>query len=330
MITLSHISAYKFWRAYDGRNFRISLYNNHPKSTIEARNAIMAFAQENRLLDSNGKTHITTSAATPRIKHAAIAAHATTANIETSLVYINEAIPITNPALTFLHMAALLTPVHLIAAGNELCSKYALADKGINQRRAITSVAQLQNYLAIAPEIRAVKKARTACANIVDGARSPMEWKCFMLLTLSHMHGGAKLAKPRLNYKIALRNPIQTIDEWGYPREIKSLECDLVWKSPKTVVVEYQGKEWHAGRIAAQRDIVKSNLLADQDITLFELTSEIVYDEIAFQEFCKMLARALEYRNRTRTSKAIKRSRELRRAILPVNWFEIAISRKIS
>ena len=325
MIALSHISAYKFWRAYDGRNFRISPFSNKHQGAIETRNAILAFAQDHDLVDQDGKVHITAFAGSPRIKHAGVAAHAATAKLETSLMYINEMIPISNPALTFLHMATLLEPIPLVALGNELCSKYALTPNGIKQREAIINTTQLHNYLATAPKMRAVKKAGIACGNVIDGARSPMEWKCFMLLTLTHMQGGAKFARPQLNRSIALQKPIQSIDEWGYPREIASLECDLVWNSPRIVVVEYQGKEWHISKVAMQRDVIKSNLLTSQGILLFELTSEIVYDEIAFQEFCDMLAKALLHRNRIRTAHAIERSRELRRTILPTNWREIAI-----
>lgn len=71
---------------------------------------------------------------------------------------------------------------------------------------------------------------------------------------------------------------------------------------------------------------MKNNKLAEQGITLFELTKDIIYNEIDFSDFCDALAKAINHRNRVRAANAYEKSRLLRRAIMPTNWFEQAIS----
>ena len=329
MIYLSHISAFLFWRSFDGANFRVeplAIINGNPENRKRQRDRIVSFAQANGFVDANGKAHITTLNGAAATRSSAIAAHTTESDIAASCLLIDGEIAVSSPELTFVQMSSLLESTQLIALGNELCSQYAISRDQISQRKAIMSSTKLGKFLDMNSNLRSCAKAKEACSFIVDGARSPMEWKCFMLLTLSHVKGGAKLPAPKLNSKIDLKVPIQATDQWGYPRIIDSLECDLVWDAKCTVVVEYQGQEWHTSESALLRDAMKNNKLAEQGITLFELTKDIVYNEIDFSDFCDALAKAINHRNRVRAADAYEKSRLLRRAIMPTNWFEQAIS----
>ena len=330
MMYLSHISAYLFWRSFDGASFRVeplSIVNGNPENRKRQRDRIVSFAQANGFVDVRGKAHITASNGVAVARSSAIATHKIENDVAASCLLIDGEIPVSSPELTFVQMSSLLEGTQLIALGNELCSRYVISQDQISQRKAITSSAKLGKFLEMNSNLRSCTKAKAACGFIVDGARSPMEWKCFMLLTLSHVKGGAKLPAPKLNSRIDLKTPIQAIDQWGYPRIINSLECDLVWEEKRLVVAEYQGKEWHSDESALLRDAVKNNRLVGQNITLFELTKDIVYDEVAFSEFCEALAKALNHRNRIRAASAYEKSRILRRAIMPTNWFEQAISK---
>lgn len=330
MMYLSHISAFLFWRNFDGVNFRVeplAIINDNPENRKCQRGRIVSFAQANGFVDAHGKVHITASNETAATRSSSIAAHKIESDVATSCLLIDGEIAVSSPELTFVQMSSLLESTQLTALGNELCSQYAISQDQISQRKAITSSTKLGKFLEMNRNLRSCAKAKKACSFIVDGARSPMEWKCFMLLTLSHVRGGAKLPAPKLNSKIDLKAPIQATDQWGYPRTIDSLECDLVWNAKCTVVVEYQGQEWHTSESALLRDAMKNNKLAEQNITLFELTKDIVYNEVEFNDFCSALAKAINHRNRVRAADAYEKSRLLRRAIMPSNWFEQAISK---
>ncbi len=329
MIALSHISAYKFWRAYDGHNFAVGeilpVQQSSPSTQVSA---IVEFAQDNGLQAPDGTTHISTvpKATPPRHRH--ITAHGSTRDFKSNYWTIEGRFPVANPELTFLHMASMLSHAALVALGCELCSQYAISNGMLRRRRQITSVRKIQALLNTCPNGSAVAKARRALRDVANAARSPMEWKCYMLMTLSALNGGEGLPAPILNARLPLKTPISTHDRYGYPIQLSSLECDMVWPQAK-VVVEYQGREWHTAENAIERDATKNNRLVSQGIVLFELTNAIVQDNDALCQLCASIRKELHIRRRVRTPKAPEAQRALRKTILPADWLERALLEKL-
>lgn len=111
MIYLSHISAFLFWRSFDGANFRVeplAIINGNPENRKRQRDRIVSFAQANGFVDANGKVHITTLNGAVATRSSAIAAHTTESDIAASCLLIDGEIAVSSPELTFVQMSSLL------------------------------------------------------------------------------------------------------------------------------------------------------------------------------------------------------------------------------
>ena len=115
---------------------------------------------------------------------------------------------VVSPEVLFLQMAACFSIVELIRLGYELCGSYSLpmsqpnysgTPRGFVPRKALTSVARLNNFVALHASNRSVKSARAALRYVADGSATPKQTELCMLMVLPRKMGGYGLSAPSCN-----------------------------------------------------------------------------------------------------------------------------------
>lgn len=107
------------------------------------------------------------------------------------------------------------------------------------KRPPLTSVEELICLLSELGGLRGLGVARTAVKMVRNGAASPEEARCCMLLCSGARHGGEAFGSPDLNRQIQLSPEAQALSGLGF--------CvgDLVWKERRRIL-EVQSKGFHA------------------------------------------------------------------------------------
>lgn len=173
-----------------------------------------------------------------------------------------------SPELTFVQMAALLSPIELIKLGFELTGSYTLAHSnphGFFERKALTNVSRLQQFSESAVRMPGVKQAKMMLPCILPESASPRETALAMLLSLPCSLGGYGIEKPILNHRITLTKSMRPWTNNGY------FVCDLFWPEAN-LAVEYESDAWHTGTTRIAKDSKRRDILAGMGISVVTVT----------------------------------------------------------
>ena len=313
-LVVSHSSAEQFWSRYNGRlwdasreRFPEAMARPVPFSgSLEAELTGLGFtASAKQPLDllfwSNGV----------RSGSKKVRAHAIFRALPAgALVRVSDHVLVTSPEMTYAQLAHVRTTGRLILAGCELCGCYRLFDgRGTplslpEERHPLTSVVAIGAMLAemgFGPESAAGNGLR----HVFENARSPMEAKTALLLSLPPRMGGYGLPRPILNAPFYLSRGAFRL----YP--CNPCRLDLYWDYAH-LDVEYDGEESH-GPDAHAKDVARAAALALDDVEVLVLAKQQVYDRRAFALLAEKLANRLGQRPRKRPDDFVSRQIRLRR-----------------
>ena len=219
---------------------------------------------------------------------------------------------VSTPEACFLQMATVLSLVHLVQLGMELCGSYTmqpLARGGFEQREPLSSVETLARYLAKASNVRGVGKARQAIRYIADGSASPAETNVVILLCFPTSLGGYGLPLPLLNKRIDVSSKNQSLTRSSH------FKCDLFWPQIKTAV-EYDSDFWHFGEDRQAKDAARRNALEAMGVTMVTMTKRQLYDARETDRVAAIVARRLKRYHASSRKGLLAKRHALRLAVL--------------
>lgn len=323
-IFFGHESALEFWR-HVGRQSRLCaslLCQSRSIRTLEATtrafNASKPKAQEaKRAAIETGiaiqRDHIVVPDAAHRCRSNAVCAHVTTHPLPAkSFVQISNDTYIATPELCFLQMASMVSHTRLIELGLELCGSYSLPDSqggSFFQRKPLSSVSALSDYLDKTGKAYGASKARSALRYIENGSASPMESKTMMLLCLPTRMGGYGAPLPRLNHQITVRKTARQAASKRY------YVGDLYWPEAK-VEIAYDSDAFHTGSDRIASDAQRRNALAYLDISVITVTRAQVMNAAEFNKVACSLLKRLGKRTRPTVGNWSAQRCALRREVL--------------
>ena len=220
-----------------------------------------------------------------------VCAHTTSRQLPPgSLVRLSEHVLIASPELVFSQIAEDRSFEQLIMAGCELCGTYRLFGDGgpplslPEERPRLTRAADIAGTLqrfGLGPRTTAVRAARY----VFDNARSPMEAKVALLLSLPPRLGGFGLPRPALNPDFYLGPEAYSL----YPR--KPCHPDLFWADAR-LDVEYDGADTHTAEAHA-KDVARAAAFACEGVTVLTIAKAQAYDRRAFETVAGVIASRL-------------------------------------
>lgn len=223
-----------------------------------------------------------------------------------------EAVFVTSPELTFVHMASLLSFPRLVHLGYELCGTYAPDETrpyGVRSRPPLTTPEKLEAYLDKTERVRGAKRARVAIRHVLNGSASPRESILAELLTLPYTSGGSGVAPPRMNASV----PLGRRNSWSTDKSF--FRCDLLWPEKK-VAVEYDSTLCHTGAERIAEDAARRNALESLGLTVVTATWRQVENYREYNRFARILAEHLATRMRPRCCDYPSRQLSLRSELL--------------
>ncbi|MDM8271862.1 DUF559 domain-containing protein [Thermophilibacter provencensis] len=157
--------------------------------------------------------------------------------------------------------------------------------RGFLDRDSLLTRDELAGYIESARGCRGVKNARRALGLALFPARSPLETKTAIILTLPTKMGGYGLPRPELNSLICFR-----------PEELKlcqapRYEVDLCWEKQRTIV-EVDSYQYHVGTEKLDADAMKRNTLKSLGWKVNSVTSGQLSGD-ALDVLARQLARDL-------------------------------------
>ena len=319
-------TAQYFWRSVYPANRAPSLNTAHIEQ-IELTRATCAKSQVDAMAPAwiYGKSETAREALvellvfTDSLRRKSQALHASVWSCEVpdgSFYSLGSGVFVESPEFLFLRMATTLSPIELIAFGNELCGYYsfdASSPRGFRQRSMpLTTVRQIRTFLEHAQGCRGSHLATRALDSVVNGSASPMETVDEMLLCLPRRMGGYGIDSPHMNYRIDMNCEMANL------AARRTCYADLCWPQQR-LIVEHQGLRDHASPDGYASDRDRINALKQMGFDVLELTGKHVRDVDLFETTAFFIAR--------RTGKRIPRvdrghteaRRELRRVLFAWN-----------
>ncbi|RDB63871.1 hypothetical protein C1878_03520 [Gordonibacter sp. 28C] len=223
-----------------------------------------------------------------------------------------EALLVTSPELTFVHLASLLSFPRAVHLGCELCGTYAPDESQpyrVRNRTPLTTPARLAAYLNRIEGVRGAKAARQALPFVMSGSASPRESTLTALLTLPCTRGGSNVSRPRMNAPVPLGKRAGWITDRDFFR------CDLLWPGEK-VAVEYDSTLCHTGATRIAEDAARRNALESLGLTVVTATWRQVTNYREYNRFARILAGHLGTRIRPRCRDYPARQLALRSELL--------------
>ncbi len=230
-----------------------------------------------------------------------------------SVVRIARKVYAVTPEFLLLRLAVAMPLFPLLDVLYELCGSYATGLWGCeasNRCQPLTTRATLDGFLTKAAGSLGVKPLRRVLPYLADGSGSPMETALVLLLCLPLRWGGYGLPLPLLNPELSADAPIGSA---GAPRR---LFPDLFWPT-SGVALEYDGRPFHLGSEATQRDYRRANEFQAQGISIDVLTAREVFDVEQFDIAARRIARKLGIRLRAESldTRWHARRRQLRKEL---------------
>ena len=165
------------------------------------------------------------------------------------IVRFAEHLFLSSPEFAFVQLARGNSMLRLAYIASGLCGAYCRDDSSLMKRRPLTTLVMLALYLeAMEREPDGLHmrrpdgwtKARRALSYAIEGARSPEEIACGMLLGMPTRLGGFGLGMPLSNPSITI-----SISTSGGERLVERFP-DLYWPERK-LIVEYDSDAFHTG-----------------------------------------------------------------------------------
>lgn len=185
-----------------------------------------------------------------------------------SLYSLAPGILISSPAFCCLQDAMSSSLPHAAATIMECLGMYGLASggRGFLDRAPLLSRSELSSYLDGAKGCKGVEKARRALRLALDPARSPLETKAALLLTLPTKLGGYGLPRPELNYVVTTR-----AEDVPYS-QFARYEVDMCWPGRKTIV-EVDSYQYHMRAEQLDTDAKRRNSLKSMGWKVLSVTA---------------------------------------------------------
>lgn len=315
---ISHISAARFWLSCGQqdipRHFLDSSSNSKEYPLIADR---LDVARSAFSIEQDEPLHFLVSGQNNRRILEGTVSHSINGELPPRSILGHSAgakIGIVSPEISFMQMACLLSRVDTIRYGSALCGRFAApADTGkLPARKPLTNVHVIRKHLEVSPRMSGRKQASAVLPYIIENTRSPREIDVALFLSLPIRKGGFGLPRPAINESVLLDKPVRTRNQYGGTGYIESFECDMVWHiSGKTIVVEYQGEQYHERQFSIHRDSIKRNALIEQGVRVFTLSNEQFRDFEQFKRFATLLKKTLGVRPRSRISDPEQRQKSL-------------------
>lgn len=211
------------------------------------------------------------------------------------------------PEFVFLQMASQLPEIDAILLGFELCGSYvpdAHDIRGFRTRDPLTSTRRIGTFLHGCSGQRGVRMARKALAHVIDESASPMETAMAAMLTFPTRLGGMGFERPELNKKIVAEASVRKID--------------LLWPKLK-FGLEYNGRLYHAGEQAHERDERRKNAILASGIELMVVYYRDIAQPFYFDQLVSRICKVTHQRRRVRVRDFKLRQSLLRARVLPAS-----------
>lgn len=306
-ICLSHQSALEYLRASDERDPHLMEAPRTGKlDGAMISRAEEAFAETSLQFWFERPVHLLVSSDKHTSGTSGIVRHVNTSALpRRSIIQSDSGLLVAAPELVFLQMASQLPEIDATLLGFELCGSYVPDPhdmRGFRTREPLTSVKRIGAFLDACPGQRGVHKAHKAVSNVLDNAASPMETAMALMLTAAPRLGGMGFARPELNREI--------ITEGGIRR------VDLLWPRLK-FGLEYNGRPYHAGEWAHERDERRKNAILASGVRLMTVYFRDIAQAFYFDQLVKEICKATRQRRRIRVRDFKFRQSILRAKVLP-------------
>ena len=213
---------------------------------------------------------------------------------------------VSSPELVYAQMAARMTYGELLALGYELCGSYPVEGKGgFLVRRPLTTPERLLSFLSQLPDMRSVKLARSAAAQVRRKSASVMETEIAIATLTSRRRGGLGLPDAQLNAPFVLSEKGRRVARQ------QSIVGDLCWWE-RRVVVEYDGRDSHSGDSAHVRDSRRRDALLVEGVSVTTVTASQFASVYEFAELMGEVSKKVGKRFRGWATGQIERHMELR------------------
>lgn len=272
MITITDISAMKLW-AHDGLLGRLgNPCSSHGTSwTAESSREVWESGLEmlGIVATKGNPVHILVDGPQRRLRSEKVRCHVWSGRLPAGSLYqIAPGVLITSPAFCCLLDGARASLPHVTSRLMECLGLYGLSDepRGFLDRDPLFTESELISYLNGAKGCPGVNKVRRALRRALHPARSPLETKAALILTLPAKLGGYGITRPELNHVITPRAEDIPFSQFA------RYEVDLCWPESR-LVIEVDSTQYHSTAEQIDVDAKKRNSLKSMGWKVISVTA---------------------------------------------------------
>lgn len=241
-----------------------------------------------------------------------------------SLCKIDAGIYVLTPAYCILQVASIATRlaspettpgfalVIVAKVACEMCGTYSLSEKGLTERKPLTTVGELATLALSSAGSYGVRLLREAIPYIVPNTRSPKETDLALLLCLPEGLGGFALPRPLSNFELDVsRVRVGLFATWT------TCTVDFYWPQAR-LVVEYDSWDFHdeLGEGKTAQDDERANALRALGYTVVTIRRNDLYSRSRFRAKAEEIADALSCELPEQTAEFAKAHETLRMMLL--------------
>lgn len=213
--------------------------------------------------------HILVDSSERRLRSQRVKCHVWSGRLPAGSLYqIAPGLLVTSPAFCCLLDGVRSSLPHVASRVMECLGLYGKSDdsRGFKDRDPLFTDDELLSYLMAAKGCPGVDKLRRALGYSMHPARSPLETKAALVLTLPVKLGGYGLMRPELNYLITPRAEDVPFSQFA------RYEVDICWPERRTVI-EVDSTLYHASAEKIDSDAKKRNSLKSMGWKVTSVTS---------------------------------------------------------
>ena len=201
---------------------------------------------------------------------------------EGSFYQIAEGLFVCSPEYTLAQLARFLTLAQLAEAASEMLSDYYNHPhtERLEERKWRIATKESMSSFGEYASCRGARKMREAIKLVLEHARSPMEIKAALLISLPRHLGGYAFPRPTLNFEVPIGDLYNLVEQ-------ESFTVDIAYPG-LCVGVEYFGEETHPSAAADRRRINGLRALGWEILTLDKWQ---LYNSEAFYKFMLQLGK---------------------------------------
>lgn len=249
--------------------------------------------------------HVMTSSRHERNAYRSVKTHLLTQGLPAGSLYrITDDILVVSCEMAFVQCCQGGRDLPHIELALELCGTYSLMTASLPclfERKPVTSVERLTQFLSDCGRMPGVRGARNALTWISDMLASPRESEVYLYVTLPRKSGGFGIERPSVNVVVPVKGTrAENLTNEPFYR------VDLIWEDKK-VVLEYDGLEEHEKdpeKIAADKE--RRSVLAALGYTVIVMTKRDLKSKDDLRKKMAQLAYALGVRLPTFDQKEAK------------------------